>query len=321
MPYNRHIRSSKDLITPYEETRAGFIDIALEKNRKATPFVEEAKALRVAASKAKSPDMLIEMEEIFGALMTASGLSDKSQNHLTVDDKKKAVRNLIENFLKPAGKKFVEELVYRFLLTRGDTLGGMMRNIAGIIGERKFVRSLMSVLSIQKKEYFWLHAKSGSWIQNSADDAGVENELKGINWENKSKARTLLTNITLPFVGNNVDLCLLNHDLRKSGKQKTKIREIISSPDSYVVLGESKGGIDPAGADEHWKTANSALERIRKSFAEYNMRPETFFVGAAIENAMAKEIYAQLTKNILSNAANLTNDSQVISLCEWLVSI
>ena len=319
MPYDKHISYSKDLITPYEETRAGFIDIALEKNRKATPFVEEAKALRVAASKAKNPDELMGMEEIFGALMTASGLSDKSQNHLTVDDKKESVVNLIENFLKPAGKKFVEELVYRFLLTRGDTLGGMMRNIAGIIGERKFIRSLISVLSIQKKQYFWLHAKSDSWIENTADDADIENELKGINWENKANQRTLLININVPFIGNNIDICLLNHDLRKLRKQK--MREIISSPDSYVALGELKGGIDPAGADEHWKTANSALGRIRKSFAEYKLKPDTFFVGAAIENAMAKEIYMQLTKNILSNAANLTNDSQVISLCEWLVSI
>ncbi len=26
-----------------------------------------------------------------------------------------------------------------------------------------------------------------------------------------------------------------------------------------LMLGELKGGIDPAGADEHWKTANTVL--------------------------------------------------------------
>ena len=99
------------------------------------------------------------------------------------------------------------------------------------------------------------------------------------------------------------------------------MRETIASPNSYIVLGELKGGIDPAGADEHWKTANSALGRIRKSFAKHSKTPGTFSVGAAIENSMAKEIYDQLTKKTLSNAANLTNDTQVISLCEWLVEI
>ena len=47
VPYKNQIKSSKDLVTSYEATRAGFIEIALEKNRKATPFVEEAKALQV----------------------------------------------------------------------------------------------------------------------------------------------------------------------------------------------------------------------------------------------------------------------------------
>lgn len=56
------------------------------------------------------------------------------------------------------------------------------------------------------------------------------------------------------------------------------------------MLGELKGGIDPAGADEHWKTANTALDRIRNSFANVGYSVKTSFVGAAIANAMAVEI-------------------------------
>ena len=48
MPFRNHLASQRSLITPYEETRAGFISLALEKNRKATPFVEEAKAGDIA---------------------------------------------------------------------------------------------------------------------------------------------------------------------------------------------------------------------------------------------------------------------------------
>jgi len=52
----KHIKYSEELVTPYEQTRAGFVSMALEKNRKATPYVEEAKALKTLASKVASPD-------------------------------------------------------------------------------------------------------------------------------------------------------------------------------------------------------------------------------------------------------------------------
>jgi len=38
-------------------------------------------------------------------------------------------------------------------------------------------------------------------------------------------------------------------------------------------MGELKGGIDPAGADEHWKTANKALDKMRKPFTPNIMVP------------------------------------------------
>jgi len=59
---------------------------------------------------------------------------------------------------------------------------------------------------------------------------------------------------------------------------------------SYIAMGELKGGIDPAGADEHWKTARAALDRIRKAFSKVEVSPHNFFVGAAIAKRMAQEI-------------------------------
>ena len=55
MQYHDHLTSYQSLITPYEKIRSGFIALALEKNRKATPYVEEAKVLKVIAKKAKKP--------------------------------------------------------------------------------------------------------------------------------------------------------------------------------------------------------------------------------------------------------------------------
>jgi type II restriction enzyme len=142
-PYLNHLKSSKDLITPYEETRAGFVALALEKNRKATPFIVEARALKVEAAKASTPQKLLEIKSIRSSLLTAAGISDKAEKYLQEADKIKAIQGLIEKFLEPSGKDFIEELVYRFLLTKGDQLGGSMRNLGGALGKSNnfFIKS------------------------------------------------------------------------------------------------------------------------------------------------------------------------------------
>lgn len=311
-PYRNHLQSSDDLITPYEAIRAGFVALALEKNRRATPHVAEARALQEAASKAKTPADLLNINGIEAGLLTAAGLSDKSLVHLLPQDKAEAINGLIKNFLEPAGLKFVEELIFRFLLTRGDTLGGSMRNIGGALAQRKLTRMIVSTLTIAGVRYHWLHAKTKQWVEMSADDSEIELSLRGLNWQNEGNSRTLIYNLTPPLVKNNVDLCLFNLDPQEL--QATKY----DSAESYIALGELKGGIDPAGADEHWKTARTALERIRQAFSTSGHSPYTFFVGAAIEKKMANEIWSQLESNLLSNAANLNDESQLASISRWL---
>ena len=41
--FRSHLQSADTLVTPYEQTRAGFVALALEKNRKATPYLESPK--------------------------------------------------------------------------------------------------------------------------------------------------------------------------------------------------------------------------------------------------------------------------------------
>jgi type II restriction enzyme len=86
-------------------------------------------------------------------------------------------------------------------------------------------------------------------------------------------------------------------------------------------LGELKGGIDPAGADEHWKTARTALGRIQTVFARNELKPHTFFMGTAIAKKMAQEIWDELEAGTLENAANMTIDDQVVSISRWLCNL
>ena len=94
---------------------------------------------------------------------------------------------------------------------------------------------------------------------------------------------------------------------------------IVSKNDSAIMFGELKGGIDPAGADEHWKTGNTALTRIRTAFASYDIL--TSFIAAAIEREMSEEIWSQLCDNILNNAANITVDEQLTNYCKWIIEL
>lgn len=320
LSYHAHLKSAASLVTPYEQIRAGFVALALEKNRKATPYIKEAKALKALASQAQSPADLLNLAKIRSAILTAAGVSEKAAGHLTDDDKTNAIQGLIENFLEPAGKDFIEELVYRFLLTRGDSLGGKMRNVAGLLAERKLSRTLIATFSVAGKSFSWLDSESRQWLSGDKDNADLEFRLRGIHWQNSQGDRTLIYNLTVPIVRKNVDLCLFNALPKqlKLGRNKTSCHY---QPEKYLALGELKGGIDPAGADEHWKTANSALQRIRTSFANDGFAPKTFFVGAAIAKSMAQEIYNQLENSSLANAANLTDDTQLISICQWLTEM
>ena len=147
------------------------------------------------------------------------------------------------------------------------------------------------------------------------NDADIEIQLRGLTWLNGKHTRTLLYNLTVPIVRNNIDLCLFN------GTPESRGAETFKSGSAYLALGEFKGGIDPAGADEHWKTARTALNRIHDAFGKLKLKPHTFFIGAAIEPKMATEIWTSLERGIFENAANLTNENQMASIARWLCSI
>lgn len=261
---------------------------------------------------------LLEMCEIHKGLLTASGLSDKSLKYFEDSDKKEAIYKMIKEFLEPAGAGFVDELIYRYLLIRGDSLGGSMRNLVGSIAEMKLKRKFLSVLSVKEIPFKILlksNKPSNSWstisYEEAFDDAG---EICAISWSYDSLSKVLFFNATIPLVKNNVDICLY-----KGTPTTYNSGDIVNDNGKAIMFGELKGGIDPAGADEHWKTGNTALTRIRIAFHDYKIK--TSFIGAAIEKKMAGEIFNQLKNGILTNAANLTYNEHLTNYCEWLVKL
>jgi hypothetical protein len=316
---NRYITSQEDLITTHEETRAGFLAIALEKNMVGDPYVKQALAFKSMVSHTKGPDDFLTMPSIRPFLLTAAGLSEKSLQHLNNEDHTLVIKELIDKFLKPAGSAYIDETIYRFLLTKGDAVGGTMRNRIGAMGQEKLVRCILSCMNVRGITYEWVDGNNSTfkWLAKRSDDTGVEKTLKALHWTNSKGSRVLGFNMTNAIVKKNIDICLYNAG--KTNYEQGRIAK--NHPERAIMLGELKGGIDPAGADEHWKTANTALDRIRTSYAAKGLQIQTSFVGAAIERAMAGEIYSQLRSGIMTNGANLTNTNQLVEYCNWLLDI
>ncbi|HSN74978.1 MAG TPA: AvaI/BsoBI family type II restriction endonuclease [Anaerolineae bacterium] len=335
-PYLRHLLNSQALVTTREAKRAGFVEAVIEKSRLADRFVRDARTLKLKAEQAAKPEDLLDNPDIQAGLLTAAGVSDKATAYFDATDRHDILMEYIEKILKPAGDKFVEELVYRFLLTRGDTLGGKIRNLVGVWAQRKFSGFIVSDLSIAGRDYQWFDKEDEKW-KPSASLIDLD-QVRAFAWDTGYLPRVLAYNLLVPLIkteeellddevsgesskgGKNIDICLL-HSTPEQYRSKAKRPRVVRDAELYVALGELKGGIDPAGADEHWKTANAHLGRIRRSFGALESAPLLFFVGNAIEASMAGEIWNQLQNGQLSNAANLTDDRQAVSLVSWLCNL
>lgn len=297
-----YVRSHRDLITPPEITRKGFLEQALSKNEKVKPFIGKAKVLYAELQKTQKPENLIGNKKIHADLITAAGFSDKSIKYFNDDQLAKAVIDVIKIIGNQAGSNWREEIVYRFLLIRGDSLGGEMRNLAGAKGPEEFIKVIEDTLN-----------KHGIESNIVRSETAKSKKVQKIEWDN----RILLFDKKPPLIGNSVDVILLKNSYRS--RQGTE-QELLSRKDNYLACGEIKSGIDPAGADEHWKTAFSALQfRLRQVFIEQGI--PLFFLGRAIESNMAQEIFRLLESGELAHAANLTKPKQVSELTSWLISI
>jgi hypothetical protein len=311
--------SPESFVTSKDEIRAGFIAMALEKNAASIPYVAEAKVLRTLAAQAKDARDLINIDAIRAGLITASGLSEKATTHLSKSHLDQALLDLIEKILEPVGDDFADELVYRFLLIKGDSMGGKMRNLAGRLGHRKFLRTIIASLSMAGSGFWWRDAKSGKWHEGNASEGGIEDKAKALHWTIGGSARLLITNVNFPVVKrSNVDFAVFEAGMDDYTKGRS---DIVKQYTRARALGELKAGIDPAGADSHWKEAHTALNRIRGAFATQGAYPKIAFIAAAITPRMGNEIVEQLDSGILGYAANLTKDEQVTMACSWLITL
>lgn len=311
---NPYITSSLDLVTSREARRDGFLAIALRRDIESIPYLDQSKALWVKLNAhTKRCEDILKLKDLNQTLLLAAGYSIKAQWNMDEEDKTRLLEEFVVQVLKPSGKKYVNEIVYRYLLSLGEQLGGRMRNIIGIMAREKLSRNIIAQLRVND---FPFSINCGNrWINGNKCSTREEHAAKAIRWQNGEYQRMLVHNLVIPNVSKNVDFVVFNKFADTIDKKG--LTSILNDFKTYIAMGELKGGIDPAGADEHWKTARAALDRIRSTFKKTYIA----FIGAAIEKAMAAEIFVQLQNGDLDNAANLTNENQISSLCDWLVNL
>ncbi len=292
----KFIAGPDDLVTPPAAVSDGFLWQAKNKRMLAGAMVDEAEALGRHLETLGDIGLVAKNETIRQGVLAAAGFSDKSQNHIDAKELNLAVRSALQQIAERAGDGWQDEIVSRYLLTRGDTLGGSMRNLTGTRANKMFASRTIVALR-----------KVGAQPEMEKTNRG---KVKSISW-NK---RLLLFDKKCPLTGNNIDVMFLE-GTDGLGSQAA----CLADPSCYLACGELKAGIDPAGADEHWKTARSALNRIRATFGSAGLA--LFFAAAAIELGMAREIYSDLSSGRLAHAANLTIDEQLDDLISWLVSL
>lgn len=291
-----YIKSASDLITSTASTNRGFLLQAIQKIEKSDPYIQRALQFRNELIKCKSIDDLLKLDAFKDDLLTSVGFSTKAMQHVESKEIDDLLKKTLEIILKKHGKNFHDEILFRYFLIKGDALGGEMRNLTGSLGQKILLKAILDALKEKHIAPVTTTSKNG--------------KIQSLSWDK----RYVVFDRSPKCVNKNVDVIMLDRSFSKSEAG------LIENKKAYLACGELKGGIDPAGADEHWKTARSSLERIRECFDESSCLA-LFFVAAAIEKAMAIEIYEKLESGYLSFAANLTVPRQVRDLAEWLISL
>jgi hypothetical protein len=308
------IMAAADLATSRVETCKGFVEQAALKSKRAARHIEAANAFWSELKKIKKIDELIHAAHLRDDLIAVAGVSTKAKKYLTDKDIDTILAGIIAGVPPDRATSFHKDIFLRYMLTKGASFDGEMRNVIGASAQRKVVRLLCARFKQKKVDAQIYLAKRKKPLEIDQALKIMEDEKRKasyIVWNN----RMLLFDKKPKIINKSVDAILLDSS---SGEAISVLQE---DHDRYIACGELKGGIDPAGADEHWKTATAALKRIREVFARRPKKPHLFFLGAAIEQAMAIELFKELQSGDIAFAANLTQPQQVESLVSWLLEL
>lgn len=203
----------------------------------------------------------------------------------------------------------------------GDSLGGAWRNEIGRLAYAEVLTLLILRLHGWGCLAYLRYDLKGPIVQESdlpGEDSGVAGEwqipgdrdllaLEG-RLEEWKRRRVVYKELSL-HNGNK----LLNRQITwtdaKDGSPLRLGPDLLSSPDGNEMLwaGELKGGADPAGSDEHWKTATQAFNRILLACVKTGRsQPPLSFIATILVERVAREAAQWIADGKLTSVYNLT---------------
>ena len=196
----------------------------------------------------------------------------------------------------------------------GDSLGGTSRNEVGRVAMMRIINPLLRHLFTQERLSSILYTLKG---QITGENTGAVKRRRLII-TSETDIKELLNKFERERVlyheleTSNGSKLLLNRQLTWQSQTK---RTYKVGPDLYsnvadidmLWAAELKGGADPAGSDEHWKTATQALGRILQA-AEKTDRPKPMlsFIATILVERVAREAQSWIEQGKLTSVYNLT---------------
>jgi len=205
----------------------------------------------------------------------------------------------------------------------GDSLGGAWRNEVGRLAYVEVLTPLILHLHQRNCLDYIAYSLKGSIVQEDQEATEEDPQPVGVilrlvvdehvnvasvlaQWK---QARVVYSEIGL----RNGNRLLLNRQLRwpdPEGGTPWKLGpDLLSASDSNPILwgGELKGGADPAGSDEHWKTATQAFNRILLACEKTGReKPPLSFIATILVDRVAREAEEWIRTGKLTSVYNLT---------------
>ncbi|GIK28487.1 MAG: hypothetical protein J5J04_17190 [Anaerolineae bacterium] len=207
------------------------------------------------------------------------------------------------------------ELMYSNI---GASLDGSWRNEVGRLAYSSIVTPVIAHLHhVGKLQGFEYKLKGNLLLGGDEDADSSETIFEVAEGLDEQELSTLLLRLEEERVvyravnlknGNQV---LLNRQITwYSADKKFKIGpDLLTQTTSSSIpwVAELKGGADPAGSDEHWKTATQSFNRIREA-ADATGRPQPMltFIATILVTRVAQEIALAIDRGELTSVYNLT---------------
>ncbi len=234
---------------------------------------------------------------------------------------------IVQNPSLVTGRRHIE-MVFTNL---GESIGGSWRNEVGRLAYAEVIGNLLrhlhdngclSTVVYDLKGRLAIEAEDEEGEFVARDNLLTSGEDFPERLEEIESKRVVYKTISL----HNGNELRLNRQIEWIDREGTSYKigpdlSAISPGEAFTWGSELKGGADPAGSDEHWKTATRAFERILDAVEKTGRpKPKLSFMATILVDRVAREAALWIQQGKLTSVYNLTQIAESIEKREAFLS-